>query len=131
MQTETRFATGPTTSTACRSLVLEDAARAGQAVLRRQGPRVRLREAEDRSSGADRRKSNRGPKSNGSLDKCMGHSTWDIRRLTVRATVLTVNCHMSHVECPMHLSNDQLTNRDTFPPACTPFKPHFTFVFKK
>ena len=47
MRTEIRFAIGRTTSTECPSRALVDAARAGQALLRGQGRKVLLREAED------------------------------------------------------------------------------------
>src|SRR2546425_9705371 len=59
MRTEIRFAIGRTTSTDCPSRALVDAARAVQALLRGQGRKVLLREAEDRLSGAGRRNSNR------------------------------------------------------------------------
>src|SRR6266705_1966708 len=58
MRTEIRFAIGRTTSTECPTRALVDAARAVQALLRGQGRKALLREAEDRLSGAGRRNSN-------------------------------------------------------------------------
>ena len=60
MQTEMRFATGRTTSTEFQSRALLDGARAVQALPRGHLPKVRLREAEDRSSEGGRRNSSKG-----------------------------------------------------------------------
>ena len=58
MQTEIRFGTGLTTSTRSQSRALMDREPAVDAFPQGRRPKVRLREAEDRSSAAGHRDSN-------------------------------------------------------------------------